>query len=492
VIGMLELALKRADHGHLDRPAIEVAYSSAKDLLELIGDILDIARIESGRLSLSPERANLRQLVESVVRVFDGLARQKSLTLALDLDARTNTDVLIDPLRFKQILSNLISNAIKFTEMGQVKISLRTEAGRSPQQMRVQVVIHDSGIGITEQDQQRLFAPFAQVDQSGQLARTGAGLGLVICRSLCEMMGGNLTLSSRPGDGTRIEMTFEFTTLEPLDAKSIAREAAPHASGQLHILIVDDHPANRLLLFEQLCFLGHRCDMALQGAEALERWRAERFDLVIADCNMPVMNGYDLTRAIRQLEQTEARPRCTVLGYTANAQPEEKQRCRDAGMDDCLFKPISLTALNDRLSKVMPLRASSAPGMLPAVPVQPPQAVFDPHAIEALTGGRADMNERLLAQLIASIHQDRAELNATTHPEQLKDIGHKVRGAANIISATAVIEGCEALEAACEAEAPAATIGERQSALYEAMGALEQALVSYRGKALVPQAGPQT
>ncbi|WP_029573935.1 sensor histidine kinase, partial [Pseudomonas syringae] len=120
VIGMLELALKRADHGELDRSAIEVAYSSANDLLDLIGDILDIARIESGRLSLNPERANLRRLVESVLRVFDGLAQQKDLELVLELDSRINADVLIDPLRFKQILSNLVSNAIKFTPMGRI------------------------------------------------------------------------------------------------------------------------------------------------------------------------------------------------------------------------------------------------------------------------------------------------------------------------------------------------------------------------------------
>lgn len=481
---MLELALKRADHGHLDRPAIEVAYSSAKDLLELIGDILDIARIESGRLSLSPERANLRQLVESVVRVFDGLARQKSLTLALDLDPRTNTDVLIDPLRFKQILSNVISNAIKFTEQGQVRISLQTEPGRSPQHMTVQVVIHDSGIGITAQDQQRLFAPFAQIDQSGQLARTGAGLGLVICRSLCEMMGGTLTLSSRPGDGTRVEMLFELTTLDPLDTKSIAPQAAPHVAAPLHILIVDDHPANRLLLFEQLCFLGHRCDMAIQGAEAFERWSAEPFDLVIADCNMPVMNGYDLARAIRQSEHNQARPRCTVLGYTANAQPEEKQRCREAGMDDCLFKPISLTALNDRLSKVRPVALLAKP------PEAPADEVFDPHAIAALTGGRIDMNERLLDQLIASIRQDRAELNAATSREQLKDVGHKVRGAANIICAAAVIEQCEALESACDADAPPHIMCARQSALDTAMAILEQALVAFRTKPPASQTEP--
>jgi two-component system sensor histidine kinase EvgS len=185
-----------------------------------------------------------------------------------------------------------------------------------------------------------------------------------------------------------------------------------------------------------------------------------------------------------------------VLGYTANAQPEEKQRCQDAGMDDCLFKPISLTALNDRLSKVMPLRAASAQGAVVAVvavangTAKPRQEVFDPLTIEALTGGRADMNARLLDQLIDSIRQDRVELNASTLPEQLKDIGHKVRGAANIISATAVIEACEALEAVCEAEAPDATVGERQSALDAALGVLEKALVAYRGKTPAPKARP--
>jgi two-component system sensor histidine kinase EvgS len=474
VIGMLELALKRADNGQLDRPAIEVAYSSAKDLLELIGDILDIARIESGRLSLSPERANLRQLVESVVRVFDGLARQKSLTLVLDLDTRTNIDVLIDPLRFKQILSNLISNAIKFTEQGQIRISLQTEDARSAQQLRLHVVIHDSGIGITEEDQQRLFEPFAQVDHSKQLARTGAGLGLVICRSLCEMMGGTLTLSSQPGDGTRIEMTFDLTTLEPLEAQTTARETAAHASGQLNILIVDDHPANRLLLFEQLCFLGHHCKMAIHGADGLEHWQAETFDLVIADCNMPVMNGYDLTRAIRQQEDNEARPRCTVLGFTANAQPEEKQRCRDAGMDDCLFKPISLTALNDRLIKLTPLQTQAH---------HKKPDVFDPRSIEALTGERSEMAERLIEQLIDSTREDRTELASLvpgTQRQALQDIGHKIRGAARIIRANEVIASCQALEDASDADATDDVIEAHQHVLHAAMVSLEHALLAYR------------
>ncbi|SEQ26187.1 Signal transduction histidine kinase [Pseudomonas sp. NFACC02] len=475
VIGMLELALKRADQGQLDRPAIEVAYSSAKDLLELIGDILDIARIESGRLTLSPERANLRQLVESVVRVFDGLARQKSLTLQLDLDSRINVDVLIDPLRFKQILSNLISNAIKFTQQGQIRISLQVEDAPHEQQIRLEVIIQDSGIGITEEDQSRLFAPFAQADNSGHLARTGAGLGLVICRSLCEMMGGTLTLSSQPGQGTQVRMLFELTSLDPISSLAPVRETEEPASATLDILVVDDHPANRLLLCQQLGFLGHRCDVAEQGAQGLERWLARPFDLVIVDCNMPVMNGYDLTRAIRAHEREHAQAPCTVLGFTANAQPEETQRCRDAGMDDCLFKPISLTALNDRLSRV-----SARPGSQHPTADAP---AFDMASIVALTGNRPEMIQHLISQLITSSRDDVEELrevSARGSTGAIKDVAHKIKGAARIISASTVIDLCEQLEEACDATASATIISSQVQALMTAMAALEQGLLKHR------------
>jgi two-component system sensor histidine kinase EvgS len=468
VIGMLELALKRADQGQLDRPAIEVAYGSAKDLLELIGDILDIARIESGRLALSPERANLRQLVESVVRVFDGLARQKSLSLLLDLDSRINTDVLIDPLRFKQILSNLVSNAIKFTSQGSVRISLHTDNGPDPQQLRVQVLIQDSGIGIGEQDQKRLFEPFAQADNSGALARTGAGLGLVICRSLCEMMGGTLTLTSEPGVGTQVLMVLDLMTLDPLETCVTPKEMLAQSSSHLNILVVDDHPANRLLMCQQLEFLGHRCSVAEQGAAGLQRWLQEHFDLVVADCNMPIMNGYDLTRAIRAQELAEQRQRCTIWGFTANAQPEEKQRCRDAGMDDCLFKPISLTTLNERLTKILPL------ARLPASAGQP--QLFNRASISKLTGDHPQMMTRLLTQLLHSSQQDRQELSALKTRGDISQMAHKIKGAARIIRAEQVIEHCEALEMACADGAPDEVIEDRQRAVAQSLIALEAAL----------------
>ncbi|MDY7560500.1 transporter substrate-binding domain-containing protein [Pseudomonas sp. 10B1] len=475
VIGMLELALKRADQGHLDRPAIEVAYTSARDLLELIGDILDIARIESGRLSLCPERANLRELVESVVRVFDGLARQKSLNLLLDLDSRINVDVLLDPLRFKQILSNLLSNAIKFTEQGQVKISVIVEDRSDAHVLHVQLLIQDSGIGITEEDQHRLFQPFAQADNSGHLARSGAGLGLVICRSLCEMMGGQLSLSSQPGQGTLVRIALTLTTLEPLHTPAQRRDEIAEISTPLNILIVDDHPANRLLMCQQLGFLGHLFQSAEHGADGLQVWIDGQFDLVLADCNMPVMNGYDLTRAIRTHEQQFALEPCTVLGFTANAQSEEHQRCRDAGMDGCLFKPVSLNELNQALANVKPggRSKSSAPS------IKTGTAAFSVEGIQALTGGKPHMIRRLLAQLLSSSQEDRMELAAignTDNRQSLSEMAHKIKGAAMIIQAQEVIEHCEKLEDACAQGASEAIIEGHRNAINAAMKELEHDL----------------
>jgi len=439
VIGMLELTLKRADQGHLDRPAIEVAYNSARDLLELIGDILDIARIESGRLSLAPERVNLREVIESVVRVFDGLARQKTLSLLLefkpDLD---DTEVLIDPLRFKQVLSNLVSNAIKFTEHGQVKIKVEVMPTQLPLQVEMKLVVEDTGIGISRDDQMRLFEPFAQADNSGQLARSGAGLGLVICRSLCAMMGGQLSLSSVPMVGTQVHVSLTMTRLQSVLAVDELKPEAPATAPVLNVLVVDDHPANRLLMCQQLGYLGHQFTAAQNGSAGFQAWRQEHFDLVIADCNMPIMNGYELSRSIREYEQREQLTPCVVLGFTANAQPEEKLRCAEAGMNDCLFKPISLTALERQLAGVTP---------------KPAGLILDLGNFEALTGADPHMSRRLLEELLSSSRRDREEMLALiatqASPQDITEQAHKIKGAARIVQASALASQCEAIEQAC-------------------------------------------
>ncbi|AUG06692.1 transporter substrate-binding domain-containing protein [Pseudomonas sp. S09G 359] len=466
VIGMLELTLKRADQGHLDRPAIEVAYNSAKDLLELIGDILDIARIESGRLSLAPERVNLREVIESVVRVFDGLARQKTLSLVLEFTPHLeDTEVLIDPLRFKQVLSNLVSNAIKFTEQGQVKIKVEVLPTQLPQQVEMKLVVEDTGIGISRDDQARLFEPFAQADNSGQLARSGAGLGLVICRSLCAMMGGQLSLSSVPMVGTQVHVSLKMARLQSVLPVDELKPEVPATAPVLNVLVVDDHPANRLLMCQQLGYLGHQFTAAQNGSAGFQAWRQAHFDLVIADCNMPIMNGYELSRSIREYEQREQLPPCVVLGFTANAQPEEKQRCAEAGMNDCLFKPISLTALERQLARISP---------------QASNPILDLGNFEALTGGDLHMSRRLLEELLSSSRRDRQELLTLLAAQaSLQDIieqAHKIKGAARIVQAGALASQCEALEQACARGDAAALIEDGVKTLEKLMLELERML----------------
>ncbi len=465
VIGMLELTLRRMDQQHPDRSSIDIAYHSAKDLLGLIGDILDIARIESGRLSLCPERVNLVDTVASVTRIFDGLARQKNLVLQTLLNPpELAVDVYLDPLRFKQVLSNLVSNAIKFTEQGHVRITLDLMNTELPGRALMQLTVQDSGIGISAEDQQRLFAPFAQAQNGNRHGRSGAGLGLVISRNLCEMMGGQLQLSSQPGIGTQVCLSLAVDTLPAqLSGGQNEAEIKP-ARTPLSVLVVDDHPANRLLMCQQLEFLGHRFSVAENGCIGLERWKAGHFDLVIVDCNMPLMNGYELTRAIRQHELQTRCPPCVVLGFTANAQPEEVLRCKQAGMDDCLFKPLSLSLLSEWVDGITPASSGSA---------------FDLQNLDMLTGGNPAQTRRLLAELLKSSHLDRQELLALAPANDraaLAAVAHKIKGAARIAQAAKVIECCEALEQACINAAPADELARHCEASSQAMLDLEQAL----------------
>ncbi|WP_085640159.1 MULTISPECIES: transporter substrate-binding domain-containing protein [unclassified Pseudomonas] len=467
VIGMLELAMKKADQGVMDRFAIEVASGAARGLLDLIGDILDIARIESGRLSLTPQRASLRELVESVVRMFEGVARQKGLRLLLDFDLKASRDVLIDPLRFKQILSNLLSNAIKFTDEGEVRLSVQAVLGACGERLRIHVQVKDSGIGISPEDQALLFNPFGQARNNHQSARGGSGLGLVISRTLCEMMDGELHLTSAPGKGTQIDICLDLLILQPVPATELPAAELTDQASVLNILVIDDYPANRLLLSQQLSYLGHSVSDAEDGAHGLRAWRNGRFDVVITDCNMPVMNGYELTRAIRDEERSTGAGPCLILGLTANAQPEEKDRCLAEGMDDCLFKPISLGDLSTRLASVQSAAQSPAQGAVsPAA-----EGDINLNSLQQLTRGDQGAVRKLLGDLASSNEEDMLRLIKLFGEHDLSglsDLAHRVKGGARIIKAGGLIQCCEQLEAIC--------MGADAAALTEAVDALQQAM----------------
>lgn len=446
VIGMLELAMKKGDQGIMDRLALDVASGAARDLLDLIGGILDIARIEAGKLTLTPERARVRTLIESTVRIFEGLAQQKGIALVLEVQEVSDHDALVDPLRLKQVLSNLIGNAIKFTEKGEVRVSYRSRQSADGQSLLVEFDVSDSGIGISADDQAHLFTPFSQARGNRNAARTGSGLGLVISRSLCEMMGGKLSLASEVGRGTCVGVLLEVPLLEPEEERDVEQLLPAPVGARLRVLVVDDYPVNRMLLSQQLEYLGHRVEEAVDGVHGLQVWGRKRFDVVITDCHMPRMTGYELASAIREDEKERDVNACLLLGFTANALPEERQRCLAAGMDGCLFKPITLHDLQQRLSGVEPPRQLSQMS-----DGDGEDEGGDWGALLKLTGGNKQVARGLLIDLARSNKEDLALLQSLQEPMDmiaLKDLAHRVKGGARIIKASRLMKACESLETA--------------------------------------------
>ncbi|KAA8701507.1 MULTISPECIES: ATP-binding protein [Pseudomonas] len=469
VLGMLEMASKRAEQGIVDQVSLDVASSAANGLVDLIGDILDIVRIESGQLNLAPGRVNLQELSRSVARIFDGVAQQKFLDLRVELDSRADCDVWVDSLRLKQILSNLLSNAIKFTVIGEVRFSLRCVVVGGGEELDLIFNVMDTGIGISQDDQARLFSPFSQVGNPADTMRTGSGLGLTITRTLCEMMHGQLSLTSSLGGGTDVSVALRLPILEPVAPAAVPLVEPVQPARRLRALVVDDYPANRVLLSQQLTYLGHDVSDSEDGAHGLRAWRKGAFDVVISDCHMPIMNGYDLASAIRAEEARLQLPRCLIIGLTANALPEEKQRCLDSGMDDCLFKPISLRDLSERLVSARPRTLAAE---LQVAQLGQGQTL-DLSTLRQLARGDEQAISTLVRDLADSLDSDRVRLlegYGTGDLKVLAELAHRVKGGGRIVGGQNVIIHCTRLEAACQIREPAQ--------LETAVTALTQAMVT--------------
>ncbi|MBK0018427.1 response regulator [Kosakonia cowanii] len=339
ILGILELQIAQTQHA---QPMLEVAHDAAKDLLALVGDVLDMSRIESGHMPLEPSAQELVSLTRAVVLLFEEASEQKQLALRFSVVGGARCPVLIDPWRYKQILSNLVSNAIKFTREGEIRITLSHQI-TDAQRVAVSLSVTDTGPGIAPEHQARLFTPFAQFGPNEDGARNGSGLGLAICRALCELMAGKLTLNSTPGKGSCVTLQL---TLPPSQEPCPAQRSLPAipvstVKGR-RVMIVDDYRPNLLLLRHQLELLGHQVIEAQSGEEALATWHAHKpFDYILMDCNMPLMDGFTLAKTIRLQEQQQTISRATLLGFTAIAQQEIIEQCQQAGMDGCLFKPCS-------------------------------------------------------------------------------------------------------------------------------------------------------
>nr|WP_314876174.1 transporter substrate-binding domain-containing protein [uncultured Pseudomonas sp.] len=470
LLGMLELAQYKAEQGTLDRLAIDVAADAGRGLLALIGDILDITRIEAGQLQLVMQPVQLREQVEQVVQLFHEQARIKGLALLLHIDGAGDAQVLLDPLRFKQVLSNLLSNAIKFTREGHVEVSLCVrERGDC---LALELQVKDTGSGIAEADLAELGQPFRQAGPK-QSTRCSSGLGLSISRSLCNLMGGQLRLRSVLGAGTQALILLSCQRWHgPRQAASLG--VPPPAERHLRVLVVDDYPANRLLLAQQLEYLGHRTCIAEDGVQALRLWLGQPFDVVISDCSMPGLDGYALARAIRLHERRTRRPGCRVLGLTANAVQEERQRCRAAGMDACLFKPLALNSLAAALATgtvARPAGAQQANGSCA-------DAALDLAHLQRLVGGDQQALCGLLNDLRGSLNEDLRRLDQQSdNPEELAVLAHRIKGGAQIARAGPLLKACEQLERCCHRQPRnTAQVQRAKHALHLAMHQLERQL----------------
>lgn len=437
IIGLLELALKRGRLHEEEHASLTIAHGSAKDLLNLIGDILDISKIESGRLDLVPEPHDIVSLTESVVTVFNALARQKNLRLEL-VTGQTHW-VEIDGLCYKQILSNLISNAIKYTAQGSVTVTLASQV--SDGWCTLQLVIRDTGIGIDPADQARLFQPFSQASQPAHIQQSGTGLGLMISRSLCESMGGSLQLESEPGQGTRVcvEMTLPLADALVVPAATTQGRAVEQGR-RLRVMVVDDHPANRLLVTQQLAYLGHDATAVESGEEALRRLADARVDVMITDFNMPGMNGFELTRQCRALERRHGWRPCVILGLTADARQEQISEGQDAGMDDCLFKPVGLEALDHCLRQHLQREEQADIAACMQVIRQ---------SLGPLTGHQSALMSPLLAEFVRASDDDILWLQEAAGAGAVAsflDKVHRLKGGARIMGTSQLVAICSEVE----------------------------------------------
>jgi PAS domain S-box-containing protein len=344
------------------RERIQVAKESAESLLWLLNDLLDLSKIESGQFVLHEKEFGPRRLFREVVREMELTAAQKGLDLTLSLDGNLPTQLIGDPMRLKQIIINLLSNGLKFTEHGSV--TLRAEAGDlkpCPGQDRLLdvnllVTVEDTGVGIPSERLSLIFEPYEQGGLEVPGGERGSGLGLAICRKLSQEMGGTLWAESEVGQGSRFYVTVPLKTDGQLHVDEEPHIDADHFDElpPQHILLVEDQRMNQIFTVDLLSSLGHQVDVAANGQAALDRLEHKSFDLVLMDIKMPVMDGIEATRRIRTADPLIMNPEIPVVALSAHAPTDqEMERFQEAGFDNYVVKPVSFerlfTAMKDAL-----------------------------------------------------------------------------------------------------------------------------------------------
>ncbi len=357
VLGMLELLLQgemSKDQRHFAMTARE----SGQSLLVLLNDILDFSRLEAGRIDLDYVSFNVGQVIDNVRSLIAAKAVTKGLKLMVDVDPDLPAWLEGDPTRIRQVLFNLVDNAIKFTDAGSVTIEARL-VSRSDERVSMTLAVRDTGIGIPEAHIDRLFERFEQVDSSSTRRFGGAGLGLAITRQLVTIMDGTISVESRVGRGSTFTVTFDLAIGAPVIPEIRKRTKVEHMPDSLRVLLVEDHNINQMMMHTMLTKIGHLVDIAANGQEALDQIAANEYDLVLMDIQMPVMDGIAATTAIREMPE----PACNtpIVALTANVMPEQRLSYFEAGMDEFVGKPVDPEKLARAIANAIAKRKGSEP-----------------------------------------------------------------------------------------------------------------------------------
>jgi PAS domain S-box-containing protein len=413
---------------------------AAKALLGLVDSVLDFSKIEAGRMLI--ERAVLKpgDLLSDAAKLLGPRAAEKGLSLKVDSGEAGALELLGDPTRLRQVLLNLLANAVKFTERGEVVAAVRV-LSQSESWVELEFSVRDTGIGIPPEQSGRLFSPFTQGDGSTTRRYGGTGLGLAISRSLVELMGGEIGFESVPARGARFWVRLRLDRAGEAAAPAPAAPPLPARSSRrdrLRVMIVEDNATNRRLFERQLARLGCPCASFESGSAALERLRADDFGLILLDCQMPGLDGYATAAEIRRAEV--GRRRTPIVAITANAAEEDRRRCLEAGMDDFVSKPVTLESLAAALDRWDRPFDEIALGVFSAVAADGPASLAG-----LLEGFLADAETRLASAASAVA---RGDLGACARD------AHTIKGASSSVGARGLTELCRRLEAAAAAKAP--------------------------------------
>jgi signal transduction histidine kinase/DNA-binding NarL/FixJ family response regulator len=477
---------------------VNLIASAGEALNALLGDILDLAKIEEGQITMERVDFDLEQTLSDVVGVYGEVAAGRGLELVADIAAIEPRRVCGDPTRLRQVLSNLLGNATKFTERGEV--ALRCERIKAPPadaRLWWRFTVSDSGIGIAPQAIDRLFQRFVQADASTTRQFGGSGLGLAICKHLVELMGGSIHVQSEPGRGSRFwfNLPFEHAT-QPV--RPIAPATLHERTRAARVLVVEDNALNQQVIQGLLGHLGAHVSVAGNGSEALAALDHACFDLVFMDCQMPVMDGFEATRRLRALERLDPSRRAVpVIALTANALSGDRDACLAAGMSDYVTKPVTQAKLAEALSRHLAWREETPDSAaLPCAdgatgPDDP--AAFDPGALNSLPmvqdGSDPGFADQMLTMFMAGTHTTLAAIESASSAGDtgpLQRLVHTLKSTAAQVGAPALAAEAERQEALLRAGvAPAA---EGPGLLRAAFERFEQALVTHRDHAGHPPA----